>query len=299
MVAVLFALAPSTSGAAPLFTHSAKSGELGGGRLTLHGVRARVSWVMGDGSAGVVHVRRLHRRLFLPGKPATGTLHVAGHRGGDEPALRLSRPRYNRARRSVSYRVTRLNGRGVPRRTARAAQGTTQFGAASLSIVPQADLASGDNGGHDCPIGFVNETGYGVEAASESKWDTDTWDPGIPFQALVPSHSKLPTGADTEIFWQSDGGFLRGCSNGGGWVLTTDPNVPTQAPPPAGVSFTLSYTYPWDGIPVKSCTSTDPQFTCVASTASNYWLLRGPVPCCMPAATVSTASARDRPAVVI
>jgi hypothetical protein len=292
VTAVLLAVAPSSSAATPLFTHSAKSGELGAGRLTLHGVRAGVSWVMGGGRAGVVHVRRLHRRLFLPSAPATGTLHVAGHRGGDEPAFRLSRPRYNRARRSVSYRVSRLNRRSIPRGTARAAQGTTQFGAASLSITPDADLASGDNGGHDCPIGLVNETGYGIEAASESKWDTDTWDPGIPFQALVPSHSKLPTGADTEIFWQSDGGFLRGCSNSGGWVLTVDPNDPSQATPPAGVSFTLSYTYPWDGIPVRSCTSTNPQFTCTPSSGTNYWLLRGPVPCCM---RPTAATARPRP----
>ena len=74
--------------------------------------------------------------------------------------------------------------------------------------------------GLPCPIGLVNETGYGVQAASESNWDTDTWDPGIPFSDLVPSHSKLATGADTEVFWQSDGGFLRGCSNTGVRVVT-------------------------------------------------------------------------------
>jgi len=291
LAAVATALAPSGSAATTVFTHSAKSGELKAGRLTLHGVRQHASWVVSGGRVGVVHVRRLHRRLFLPARPAAGTLYVAGHRGGDEPAFRLSRPRYNRARRTVSYRVRRLNDRGIPQRAARPAQSTAQFGAASLSIVPDDEVASGDNGGNDCPIGLVNETGYGVQAASESNWDTDTWDPGIPFNDLVPSHSKLATGADTEVFWQSDGGFLRGCSNTGVWVLTVDPNDPSQAVPPVGVSFTLTITSPWNGLPVRSCTSTNPQFYCVASSGA-YWLLRGPVPCCMPATTVASGPTR-------
>ena len=140
-------------------------------------------------------------------------------------------------------------------------------------------------------IGLVNETGYGVQAASESNWDTDTWDPGIPFNALVPSHSKLPTGADTELFWQSDGGFLRGCSNTGVWVLTVDPNDPSQVVPPAGVSFTLTITSPWSGLPVRSCTSTNPQFYCVASSGA-YWLLPRAVPAGCRATTVASGPTR-------
>jgi hypothetical protein len=295
LAAGLSAAVPATAsagvGGAAMFTHSAKSGELGGGRLTLRGIGRRVTWVTNDGRSGVVTIRRLHRRLFLPRRPATGTLHVAGHRGGDEPTFRLSRPRYNASRRTVSYRIKRLNGRSVPNRVARAAQSPAPdpFGAASLSIVGHPQVMSGDNGGHDCGIGLVNETGYGVQAASELNWDTDTWDPGIPFNDLVPSHSKEPTGADTEVFWESDGGFLRGCSNTAVWVLTVDPNDPTQAPPPSGVSFTLSVTYPWNGSPTPNCTSTNPQFYCVRSSG-DFWLLRGPVPCCMPSGT-STASA--------
>ena len=288
-IAVLGAVVPSVSAAAPTFTHSAASGELKGGRLSLHEVRKRVSWVMGGGDFGVIRVNRLHSRIFLDGRPAIGTLHVAGHRGGDEPAFRLTGPRYNAKRHTVSYRAKQLNKRRIPVRDARAAQSGVQFGASSLSIVPHEQVASGDNGGHDCPIGLVNETGYGVEAAAESKWDTDTWDPGIPFQALVPSHSKLPTGADTELFWQSDGGFLRGCYNQGVWVLTTDPNVPGQAPPPAGISFTLTHSYPWTDPVTNTCTSSDPQYYCVAAS-NNYWLLRGPVACCMPATTARTST---------
>ena len=66
---------------------------------------------------------------------ATGTLHVAGHHGGDEPAFALSRPRYDRDRRTVSYRAKPINDGRVPRgAAARAAQKATSFGAASLTI---------------------------------------------------------------------------------------------------------------------------------------------------------------------
>ena len=115
MAAVLSALAPSSSAAAgaAMVVHSAKSGELKAGRLILGGVRGRVTWTGNDGRSGVVSVERVHRRLFVPGIPyATGLLHVAGHRGGDEPVFRLSRPRYSAARRTVSYRARRIRRRG-------------------------------------------------------------------------------------------------------------------------------------------------------------------------------------------
>ena len=85
----LLAAAPAGAQAPPrdatVFVHSAKSGELGGGRLTLHGVSGRVTWAHNSGRSGVMTVRRLHRMLFSP-KPttATGTLHVAGHHGGSD-----------------------------------------------------------------------------------------------------------------------------------------------------------------------------------------------------------------------
>jgi hypothetical protein len=110
--------------------------------LTLRGVGRRVTWAAHPGRFGVLSVKRLHRLLFTPRTPsATGTLHVAGQRGGEELVLRLSRPRYNASRGTVSYRVRRLNKRTLPSRTARASGfRARQFGAASLSIVgaPQA-----------------------------------------------------------------------------------------------------------------------------------------------------------------
>ena len=52
----LLAAAPAGAQPAPrdavVFVHSAKSGELGGGRLTLHGVSGRVTWAHNSGRSG-------------------------------------------------------------------------------------------------------------------------------------------------------------------------------------------------------------------------------------------------------
>jgi hypothetical protein len=144
LVAVLvgwLAAAPASAQAPPadgtVFVHSAKSGKLAGGRLTLQGVGRRVTWAHHSDRSGVIAVRRMHGMLFSPRTPAaTGTLHVAGHRGGDELSFKLSKPRYNRARRTVSYKAKPLgNGRFPRRAAAQAAAAARRFDAASLSIV--------------------------------------------------------------------------------------------------------------------------------------------------------------------
>jgi hypothetical protein len=283
----LLALLPmsASAGNGMLLLHSAASGELQGKRLTLRGVGRHVTWVHNGGRSGRVAIRRMHRRIFI--RTATGTLHVAGHRGGQEPAFRLSRPRYNAARKTVSYRVRRLNRVRLPGRAAGPAQNASQFGAASLSIVPHAQVMGGDNGGNDCGIGLVNETGYGVQVTGSSKWDTDSWDPAIPGGQIVTSHSQNQ-GRDLHAFWQSDGGLWRGCSNTATWQLVVDPNDPTQAPPPAGVTFTFNISWPWGSGASNSCSSSNPQFYCIGS-ATSYFILRGPVPCCMTASTVAAS----------
>jgi hypothetical protein len=140
-VAAAGLLAPVPAGAqAPprdaVFVHSAKSGELGGGRLALHGVSGRVTWAHASGRSGVMKVKRLHRMLFsAKTATATGILHVAGHRGGDELTFKLSRPRYNAARRTVSYKIERLGAGRLPSRGAQAAGAPRRFGPASLSMV--------------------------------------------------------------------------------------------------------------------------------------------------------------------
>jgi hypothetical protein len=140
LAAALLAAAPATAQtpiAGPtMFVHSAKSGHLKGGRLVLRAVGHHVTWASHGGRNGTLAVPRLHRRLFSPGTTApTGVLHVAGHRDGAHPSFRLSRPRYNRARRTVSYRVQRVNHGRLPSRAARAAGTTSSFGTASLSII--------------------------------------------------------------------------------------------------------------------------------------------------------------------
>jgi hypothetical protein len=171
----LSALAPTAASAgfrdATVYVHSAKSGELGAGRLTLRGVGRRVSWFTHRGRFGVLSIKRLHRGLFSPGTRAiTGMLQVTDRRGGGGLALGLSRPRYNATRRTVSYRARRLNKRRLPSLPpARAAAGfqTRRFGAASLSIVAAPPVMSGD-WGNDCNTSFQNNTnsGLGVEAVS-------------------------------------------------------------------------------------------------------------------------------------
>jgi hypothetical protein len=281
----LLALLPvsASAGSGTVLVHSAASGELQGKRLTLRGVGRQVSWIHNRGRTGRVTIQRMHRRIFI--RTATATLHVAGHSGGQEPAFRLSQPRYKAGRETVSYTVKRLNRVRLPGRAAAPAQSGRQFGTASLSIVPHSQVMGGDNGGNDCGIGLVNETGYGVQATGASKWDTDSWDPAIPAGQTVPSHSKNQ-GLDLHAFWQSDGGLWRGCSNTATWQLVVDPNDPTQAPPPAGVTFTFNIGWPWGSGASNSCSSSDPQFYCVRTTTS-YFILRGPVPCCMPASTVA------------
>jgi hypothetical protein len=231
--------------------------------LALLGVSGRVTWISNTGRSGVIRVGRLHRRLFsVAARPATGTLHIAGHHGGDELAFRLRRPRYNDARDTVSYRVRRLGKR------ARSSQssGPRQFGAASLSIVGHPRVMGGDNGGNDCPTGLLNQTGYGLQPISASKWDTDTWDP-----APNPDTAVSSTGGGQSETYGSDGGFLRGCSNTVVWDLVLDPDDPARHIPPDG-TFTVNVTQGWSQVPSRTCVSSNPQFVCQA--AGDTWVMR-------------------------
>jgi hypothetical protein len=118
----------------------------------------------------------MHRRLFAGRKPAaTGTLHVAGHRGGDELTVELTKPRYNATRHTVSYKIKRLGNGHLPSRAARAAGAPQRrkFGAASLSIVGASQTASlgAGNTYYECdPYGSGVERGcWGTVAGSGLK----------------------------------------------------------------------------------------------------------------------------------
>lgn len=124
------------AGGTTVFVHSATSGELDGGRLTLHSISRRVTWAHHSGRAGVMAIKPMHRLLFKPGTAAAiGTLHVAGHHGADEPVFRLFRPRYNPARQIVSYKAKLLNDKRLPGTPGNAGRAARRFRAASLTIV--------------------------------------------------------------------------------------------------------------------------------------------------------------------
>jgi hypothetical protein len=207
--ALLMAALPATAAAAPgdatVFVQSAESGKLGGGRLVLAGVNGRVSFATNSGRAGVISLRSLHRRLIPPGKPASGTLHIAGQRGGQELAFKLSRPRYNPARNTVAYRTQPL----AKRRAAHAAgfRGLRRFGAASLSIIPHptltgafdptvtSSLAIDNSGIYPCAQPNSNLRCWGTLSGSGlqpgAQWTV--WDPRQSFRetGTVPSNGSL------------------------------------------------------------------------------------------------------------
>ncbi len=69
--------------------HSAGSGRLGDGKLTLLGVGPRVTWTHESGRSGTMAVKGTRRMVFGSTTPeATATLHVAGRLlAGGQPAL--------------------------------------------------------------------------------------------------------------------------------------------------------------------------------------------------------------------
>ena len=212
LAAGLLAAVPATASAVPggatVFVHSAKGGEVGGGgRLVLAGVSGRVSWATNGGRSGVISVRRLHRRLIRPGKPATGILHIAGQRGGQELAFRLSRPRYNAARHTVAYRAKPV----AKRRAARAAgfRRPRRFGAASLSIIPHPTLmGTSAQGGATCTATIINNTNYELNALGGEfhRLVTDQWNPMWP-NSIAAGKSATGT-SDGEV-------NFAGCLNDG------------------------------------------------------------------------------------
>ena len=194
-----------------VFVHSALSGKLDGGRLTLRGVGRRVTWAHDSGRSGVMAIKRLHRRLFSRRiSAATGTLHVAGHRGGDELTFKLTRPRYNLARRTVSYQVKRLSGGRLPRPAAQAAGGARRFGPASLSIVGAPASLQAANTYYECvPPG---------ETVRRGCWGTVTGSGLKPNQTLNVTLNN------------SDGSTLAGAQLGINPTTDANGNLGTQAP---------------------------------------------------------------------
>jgi hypothetical protein len=257
VVAVAGAAAASAGGR--MFVHSADSGQLKGGLLTLRGrgIGPRVTWVHGSGRSGVISVARMHRRLFERGKrPATGVLRVAGR----ELALRLSRPRFSASGHWVRYRAKRLAKR---RRAAPASQAAfpRRFGAASLSLV--SDRRVGDITGEACPMEIDNNTGSELWVLSASKWDTDNWT----IQIIDP---RVQDG-EFDFGWESVGAFGRGCGNTVVFQVVDDPSV----------TVTVNTTAQWwyIGVPDTSCTVSSAAYSCYQIGTPPVWdIVKGPPP---------------------
>ena len=248
-------------------SHAAQSGELRDGRLILRGVSGRASYVTDAGRSGTTSVRRLHRRVFLPGKPATGH---AAHRGrarrpgadlqADQAALCRGAPDRQLQGRAARWRVA---SGGVARAAALTAP--AEFGAASLSILPHPSLGSG-SGGRACEVQIENAGSPHSERLNRqsfSKWDTDDWIDGENPPWQIDANRATTVG--------SMGGLFRGCGNETVWQASTwDGKVAT---------LTVDVSWQWrDPAPTTSCTSTDPSFyQCVRSdTTIIRWILQAP-----------------------
>jgi len=270
------------AGASPVFagvvvSHSAQSGELHGGRLILRGVSGRASYVTDAGRSGTTSVRRLHRRVFLPGKPATGMLHIAGSRGGQEPTFKLSNPRYSASRRTVSYKAKPLQGRTVSSRAARAAALTApaRFGAASSSILPHPSLGS-RSGGRACEVQIENAGSAHSETLNRqlfSRWDTD--------DRLGGEEPRWQVNANRDAIVGSVGSLWRGCGNQTVWQASTwDGKVAT---------LTVDVSWQWrDPAPITSCTST-PELLSVRTQRHQHNSLGPPGPRALVLTAVSRA----------
>jgi hypothetical protein len=258
LAAGLVALAPATASAegfrdAHVYVQAAKRGELGAGRLTLHGVRRRVTWAAHPGQFGDVNIKRLHRLLFTRRTmSATGTLYVPGQRGG-EPVMRLSRPRYNASRATVSYRARPLDNTRPRRPAAPPSGGVRRFGAASLSIVgaPQVNVGRADI--NECSTRIYNATNHYIQLVSFSTWDTDN-------VYQTPTTDPIPSGDPTApgygpnmmTWWWDTGPPLRGCQATAVFKIM---GADTE-------TFTVNSSWPWGSDPNFTCTP-PPGYKCV------------------------------------
>jgi hypothetical protein len=273
-VAAVIVAAPATADASMMYVHSADSGELAGGRLTLHGVGRNVTWTTTSGRAGVERVSRVHQKLFQPNKPATGTLHIAGQEGGEELAFKLSAPRYDARRDTVSYRARPISKRArAAVAHSSAASPARSFGSASLSVVPHASIAPGGDGGNVCLAGFYNNTWYGMQWVDDSKWDTDEWvdDDALDADLIVGNRNLRGGNLPQSATWETVGGLFRGCANHTVWKLVTDPTDPaTSGSPPGDVIITFNIDWEWTQSPRFDCTTSNPRFVCLIDSNSRW-----------------------------
>ena len=236
---------------------------------------------------------RVHKGVFLPGRPATGVLHVEEQHGGDEPSFKLSRPRYSAARRTVSFKARRLNGKRLSPGAAGAAEiartpsrpGTRSqtrssltFGRSSLTVNSRPTVVPAPADGNRCEAFLENRAGAVPDvvfsATAFSAWDTDSWIEYPP----QDNHAPPPPGVDQfggvapgyDGQWSSQGGNLRGCHNEATFGLTQNGD---KSPG----SFTIQVSRPWGQLPSSTCEVSDPvyKFKCTRDDRNGniIWLI--------------------------
>jgi hypothetical protein len=190
-------------------------------------------------------------------------LHVAGHRGGDATSFRLIRPRYNAARRTVSFKARRLDSKRLPAGAAgtagiartRSLFGTSSqtgpssgFGPSSMTVASHPTVAPAPGLGNECFVEIVNGGPWPLTATTWSAWDTDTWE-RYPPEVGAPKDTPPWSQGDAVLFgqrgtWVTFGGDVRGCSNKVAFEWQDNP---------APGTFIIETTWPWGQGPTSTC----------------------------------------------
>jgi hypothetical protein len=195
-----------------LFVQNARSGSLtplSGGRyrLTLRGVDPHVVYFSDRPQrvTGTTDTEHLVADLFGRGAPPNAALEIpGGDADHDAMAVELQSPRYDKAKRTLTYTVRGLRDSGSLTHPRLAAMRDRldrelprRFGAVSLFI-------DDSDWGNTCTANLVSNAQNYVTESSANDWPTDHWDDNPAGLAIKPNETKG---------WKSGGGFGRGCSN--------------------------------------------------------------------------------------
>ncbi|HSO95841.1 MAG TPA: hypothetical protein VLV81_07345 [Acidimicrobiia bacterium] len=172
--------------------------------------------------------------------PPNGVVDVSGGQQGPfAVAVELTNPSYDQSSHTLHYQAHTLKKTKGTRLTHYDRRLDTQlpgqFGRAALFID-----TSPFGSTNFCGVTVANYTEQNVTLNNQSKWGTDTWDPSPPNNGFI-------LGLVANTYWQSDGGFARGCGNSTTWQQAD------------GTTFNTSVTDPYGNNPNSiSCTSSDP-----------------------------------------
>jgi hypothetical protein len=205
---------------------------------------------------GLLSQKALLGSLFAKGRsvPNAAVEIVGGAKNQDVLAVKLSNPRSDERKRTLSYDASLLRTISAPGlrhyrgRLDRKLPGS--FGAVSLFI------DSGTAWGNSCQENVVNDTGQNLVWQSEDKWSTDTWQ-------YDPANVGIPPDGNNYDVGYTSGGFSRGCHNSTTWTLDD------------GTSVNFDTTDPYSGSNTFSCTTSNPsKYQCTLGSSS---VIHGPI----------------------